>query len=378
MPKTEPILGQAAAPRQAPGSPEVLHYLGYHLDRGGILSVLRSLAETGRFRCVLGVSPGFTQRRSPKLDTMVLPALEAERLGAGTVLRALFVAWRLRTWLKAGSHRLVHTHSRAGLLVACWLRVIGETRFLASVHAYGKRPRFYRLMRGVLGARLRWLGPAMKAYYGEKDPSWTDCLPDCVADSMALGNRLRVKPREPVAFGCVGSLVPVKNWELVLRALAFVPADVPLRVIHAGEEDATAEGAACAERLRLMAAAAPCAGRWEWRQPGGDLAGYYEELDCLIVPSRWEAFSVAALEAVAAGVPVLASSASGTRDLVECCQGGWTFAADSAEALAEKMIALAQGNQLAAWRRDEAGFSRFLATHAAETYLAAYREVLES
>ena len=209
---------------------------------------------------------------------------------AATAWRALAVAWRLRAWLRAGERRVVHTHSRAGLFVACWLRALGESRVLATVHAYGRRPAIYRAMKRLLGSRMKWLTPTMKAHYGVGDTgNWSDCLPDCVPASAVRAGTLRPVNRRPVIFGCVGGLVPVKNWELVLRALARVPADVPLRVIHIGEEDATEEGAACAAHLRELAADKKIAPRWEWRPPQGDLRGFYGEIDCLLVPSRREA-----------------------------------------------------------------------------------------
>lgn len=354
-----------------------MHYLGYQLDRGGIIAVIRALAQTGRFRCLLGVNPGFTQQGAPQLETLELPPLRAETLSVATAWRAWAVAWRLRAWLRAGERRVVHTHSRAGLFVACWLRALGESRVLATVHAYGRRPAIYRAMKRLLGARLKWLTPAMKEYYGVGDGGdWSDCLPDCVSASAVRVVPPRSADRRPVVFGCVGGLVPVKQWALVLQALARVPPDVPVRVIHIGAEDATEEGAACVAHLRELAADQHIAPRWEWRPPQENLGGFYGDIDCLLVPSRWEASSVAALEAIAAGVPVLASSASGTRDLVGCCAGGWTFSADSAAALAEKMTALASGATLSEWRRDEAGLARFLAPTVAEAHRAAYLELL--
>jgi len=52
----------------------VLHYLGADDDRGGIVSVVRAMAATGEFACVLGVNPRFeAQRPAPRLATLELP-----------------------------------------------------------------------------------------------------------------------------------------------------------------------------------------------------------------------------------------------------------------------------------------------------------------
>lgn len=353
----------------------VLHYLGYDIDRGGIVAVIRALAETSRFRSLLGVNPGFIQMRMPPMETVTFGRIEGESIRPAGLWRARGVAKQARTWVQSGPRRVIHTHSRAGLLVALWLHWMGETRFLASVHAHGRRPGFYHWLHGILGERMAWLTPTMKRYYRVGDETWSGCLPVCIPAAAVRFDRQR-RNVPPAIFGCVGALVPVKNWELVLEALALVPPNTSLRVVHIGEEDSTDGGAAYAKRLMELSRRKGVNARLEWRKGGSDIASFYDGIDCLIVPSRWEASSVAALEAIAAGVPVLVSGGSGTRDLVARCRGGWIFAADSAEALAERMVALAVGPDLASWRRDDEALACFFAPRVAELYAGAYQRLL--
>ena len=58
----------------------VLHYLGYDDDRGGIVSVVRALAEAGRFDCVLGMNAGAVQRRTPALPVKFFTPLAGETI----------------------------------------------------------------------------------------------------------------------------------------------------------------------------------------------------------------------------------------------------------------------------------------------------------
>ena len=77
-----------------------------------------------------------------------------------------------------------------------------------------------------MGGQLYWLSPAMKAYYEMGDDSWEHCLPPGIR--LTSDSSLRPKQIDHgVCFGCVGGLVPVKQWEIVLAALnkAPVPAD---------------------------------------------------------------------------------------------------------------------------------------------------------
>lgn len=356
--------------------PTVLHYTGSARDGGGIHAVVRSLAAAGGFRCILGVNPRLEQRYSPRLHLWRGPALNADRIGPVTAWRALGVAWRVRRWLRRGPHRIFHGRSRAGLLVVMWLRLLGARRAVATVHAFGRQRWFYRLAARWLKGRVYWLGPAMMAHYRIGGRDWSACLPDCVPPSARRPLKTRVLGR-PLIFGCAGALVPVKNWELVVRAVATIPPEVAVRVVHAGGEDGTAASAAYAARLRRESEEPGIAGRIEWRGVVTDMGAFFDEINCLIVPSRWEASSVAALEAIATGVPVLASGASGTRDLVERCQGGWLFPADSAEALGQRMMALSRGSDLSTWRRNEAGLDEFTAPRSAEAHAAAYRSLIE-
>ena len=72
-------------------------------------------------------------------------------------------------------------------------------------------------------------------------------------------------PRKSRLGAILGALVPVKRWELVLQALARLPAAAPVSVIHAGGEDGSPESAAYAGVLRRQAAANGVATRIEWR-----------------------------------------------------------------------------------------------------------------
>ncbi|HTX67469.1 MAG TPA: glycosyltransferase family 4 protein [Opitutaceae bacterium] len=357
------------------GKPVVLHYTGYAVDGGGVLAVLRTLAAAGRFRCLLGVDPAFVQRGQPPLPLWRGPGIRGDRIDGRTAVRALAVAWRVRRWLRRGSWRMFHAHSRAGLLVALWLALLGERRVVATVHVFGRQRWFYRWAAARLGDRLCWLGPAMKRHYRLDAEGWSRCLPDCVPDSALRPARNGVV-HDPVTFGCAGALVPVKQWELVIEALATVPRDARLRVVHAGAEDGSAASRAYAGGLRRRVGELGIAGRMEWRGAVDDMAAFYGAIDCLIVASSREASSVAALEAIAAGVPVLAADSSGTRDLVERCHGGWMFSADSAGALGRRMAALAGGTELAVWRRDEAALAAFTASRSAADHLALYEALL--
>ncbi|WP_414660569.1 glycosyltransferase [Horticoccus sp. 23ND18S-11] len=355
----------------------VLHYVGYDVDRGGILAVIRALAAEHRFGCVLGVNPVFEAGRSRALPLLRLPAIAGEHIGVGSLWRAYRVARDARTWLRADPTRVFHGHSRAGLLVALRLRARGETRVAATVHCLGRQRWFYRRAARTLAGRIFWLSPAMKAYYGVDTPGEADCLPPCIPRA---GWREGPSARRDGVFqiGCIGSLVPVKQWELVPAALVLVSRDLPLRVVHAGGEDGTAASAAYAARLRTLASSPAVGGRFELRGEVTDVPGLLDTLDGVLISGAREAFSVAALEAGAAGVPCLAADGPGNRALIEQARLGWTFAADSASALAARLSELVTSGELRAWRRDDHALEAFAAPAVAARYEAVYRRLVSA
>ncbi len=305
----------------------VLHYVGYDDDRGGIVSVIRNLEAAGRFHCVLGVNAGAVQRRQPAQAALELPRLDGERISPVNLWRARAVAQAVREWLRGAPGRIYHGHSRAGLLVALWLHRWGERRVVVSVHCYGRQRWFYRWAARQLGSRLFWLSPAMKKYYRIGDDSWAQCIPG--------GVPLLATTRSPGAIGRlrlggIGALVRWKGWHTVIQALALLSPEERARVtfthIGGGAEDYRAEleklvtGSGLSEQV-TFAGEEPSPAR---------LLG---QVDALVVASADEPFSMAMLEALAAGVPVLAADSGGARDLIRAGFNGELYPTGAGEEL---------------------------------------------
>ncbi|HVU36380.1 MAG TPA: hypothetical protein VHE61_23280, partial [Opitutaceae bacterium] len=144
----------------------VLHYVGADDDRGGIISVIRGLSAAGPNPATLGVNEGFIQRRTPPLATLELPRIAGEKISLPTLWRARVVAQSVTDWLAGEESRVFHGHSRAGLLVAYWLRRSGERHVVVSVHCYGRQRWFYRWAARYFGEQIYWLTPEMKRSYG--------------------------------------------------------------------------------------------------------------------------------------------------------------------------------------------------------------------
>ena len=76
------------------------------------------------------------------------------------------------------------------------------------------------------------------------------------------------------------------------------------------------------------------------------IEGYYRSADVLVMPSRWEAFGLTAIEAMRAGLPVIASRVGGLSEVVEEGVTGYLFEKNDARSL-ERLIRSADRDLLA-------------------------------
>jgi glycosyltransferase involved in cell wall biosynthesis len=118
----------------------------------------------------------------------------------------------------------------------------------------------------------------------------------------------RGEPRPPYRVGFIGRLHPVKRVPDLLRALAQLPRDyATLDVFGDGPARPEIESAigalGIADRVTLHGSV-----------PRADEA--LASMDVLVLPSEAEGLPVVPIEAMAAGVPVVATDVPGTRDVV--------------------------------------------------------------
>lgn len=126
-------------------------------------------------------------------------------------------------------------------------------------------------------------------------------------------------PVEPVGAGIggtyvlySGSLEPHKNLPVLLDAIGRLPDTPKVRLVMTGPWSPRRLA-----RLRQHAATVGAAGRVEWlgHLPPGRLARVRADALAVVVPSLIEGFGLPLLEAMAAGVPVLASDTAALREV---------------------------------------------------------------
>jgi glycosyltransferase involved in cell wall biosynthesis len=147
------------------------------------------------------------------------------------------------------------------------------------------------------------------------------------ADRRFAGSRPHANP----VVGTARRLVTVKGVVFLIRAVAALRAEFPeirLEVAGTGPERVNLENEA-----RLLNAS-DCVSFLGWQD---DIDSLLARWDIFVMPSLQEGFGIAALEAMAAGLPVVATTVGGVPELVDDGQTGWLVPPGDSAALAHRL-----------------------------------------
>jgi glycosyltransferase involved in cell wall biosynthesis len=182
--------------------------------------------------------------------------------------------------------------------------------YLRGAGRAGERAAYAHFLRRLRGARIV-LTPSQETAddvvrLAGVDPSRVRVVPLAVPAPAAPDGDV---PAEPYVLYS-GAVEPHKNAGLALEAIALAAPGV--RLVMVGPWSSRRAG-----RLRGHAARVGAAGRVDWLGfvTPGRLAALREGAAAVIVPSRKEGFGLPVLEALAAGVPVLASDTAALREV---------------------------------------------------------------
>lgn len=176
------------------------------------------------------------------------------------------------------------------------------------------------------------------------------------------GARLRAAldlPSHALLVGSIGALVPHKGHRVLVEAMALIAKDRPdMWAVIAGDGSERGRLERQVERLK-----APVQLLGQLSPP--DLRGLLGAIDLLVHPSVEEGLGQSVIEAMAGGVPVLASAAGGLPELVRAGETGRLVPPGDPAALAEAtraaLLSPGEGQRLAA-----GALARIRAHHSAQ------------
>jgi glycosyltransferase involved in cell wall biosynthesis len=244
--------------------------------------------------------------------------------------RDLIGAWRFWQGLRAENFAILHQHY-GGRSVRWLARLAGRPRILVHLHSRAAELESFQpvpqralqtdvviatssaVAQSVVGTQARVIYPGV-----------------VVPESAE-----RQTPSTPRATGKVvgtaGRLAPIKGIPNLILAIAGLRADIPdvrLEIAGAGPAQPSLE-----RQVRELGLN-DCVTFLGWQV---DLQSVMSGWDVFVAPSLEEAFSISALEAMAAGLPVVASSVGGLPELVEDGCTGWLVPPGKSEALVARL-----------------------------------------
>jgi glycosyltransferase involved in cell wall biosynthesis len=366
---------------------KVLHLVGATEDTGGILSVLRSLnrvlAPRGWAQAVW-VNQAYRERRSPPLTYRYTRQLLAESPSHGQLLwRALRALPELRALLRQEPFAVLHAHSRGALLLAVATASVARRPVLFTNHAYARRLGLYRWAATRPRLHTAVLTPNMARHYGfalsqPRLAVVSECCDDRFFAPPLLGRPRAKAEGGPVRLAGLGNIVRWKNWHLLLEALGRLTEAERSQVEfhHWGPTPNEPEAIAYREELERRVGRLGLGGTATFHGLLLSVETALAEADWFVLPSTNEPCSVALIEALAMGVPVIASASGGNVDIVREGRTGWLFRPDDVEDLARVLRAALRGEaRLEAPDELRSSVRQRSATAVAEQYLELYQRL---
>jgi len=250
----------------------------------------------------------------------------------------------------------------------------GSSYLLARVHGW--------LMNSRITSSVVAVSSQVRDYAIERertDPEKIQVIENGIEalERSKLGAQEREDVRKALGVGVdgvllltVGRLTIQKGHTVLLKAIAKLTKELPMAVFAFagdGKQGETLENEAAAlginEQIRFLGVRK-------------DIAELLLASDIFVQPSLWEGLSLAMLEALLSGIPVLATEVEGVVDVINNEQHGLLVPPDDADALAEGIARLTRDKKLRA-RLGRAGRSHAEAHYSIEKMCGQYDELVQ-
>jgi len=281
---------------------------------------------------------------------------------------------------------LLHVHYAVPHALGAYLarQVLGAAapKILTTLHGtdvtrIGVDPKFSSLTRlAVLAgdgitAPSRWLAEQAYRQLGLPRATTIEVIPNFVDTHRFRPARSKSVAGEKVLVH-VSNFRPLKRVEDVVRIFARVRGEIPTRLHLVGDGPERPRVEALIDSLAL-------AGEVKFFGEGVDVADVLQASHVFLLPSETESFGLGALEAMACGVPVVASNVGGLPEVVLDGETGFLAPVGDVEAMAKRVRRLLSDGDLHARMsraaRDRAE-AQFQLEPAVARYQAAYRRII--
>jgi sugar transferase (PEP-CTERM/EpsH1 system associated) len=366
------------------GSLRVLHVIN-RLDMGGTeYGILKVIAGLGNrdFEHQLCAIRGF------QTDLANLPELSGKVVVAGGKESGFqFLLFRLARIMRAFKPHIVHSRNWGAIEAIPAARLAGVPVAIHSDHGYELEilaglPLRQRLLRRAvysMSDAVFSVTGDLRNYHERQagvSPGRIRVIRNGV-DTARFAPRPEARfetrrkfniPAESFVIGTVGRVVPIKDHITLLKAARILAGrGMDVRVLLAGSGPGL-------PALREFAASDPdLAGRVTLPGACDNVPEVLNALDVFVLPSISEGMSNTILEAMASGLPVVATRVGGNPELIEE-DSGWLFAPGQVEELAHHLERLERASDLCR-EMGEAGRRRAVVEFSLERMIADYRNL---
>lgn len=268
---------------------------------------------------------------------------------------------RLHGFLRREAYDIVHTHtSKGGFVGRLAAKLAGVPMILHTAHGFAfheasppRTRRFYSTMERIAS---HWCDRVITVSefhrnwaleLGMCSPDKIVAIPNGIADPGRHSNvdfvqlrRQLQKRNGDFLILCVGRLAPDKGLEYLIEAAAAMPQmERRLQIVIAGDGPAR-------EQLERFAAKLGVIDRVSFIGFREDVADLLAACDLVVLPSVREGLSIALLEAMAAGKPIVATSIGSQREVALHAEVGLFVRPADAISLAEAILRLAADQTL--------------------------------
>ena len=335
-----------------------------------ILHIIESGGPGGAETVLLNIVNNLDEDKYHSIVTLLRTGWLHQQLkknGISTIVlnsaRSYDVSFLFRLWLKVKERRidLIHSHLPDVNLYSCLAGFAAGVPVVTTYHGSPIEPRKrisphslkYSLI-GKLSARIvavsdclkndlvriaRFPPRKLRTIYNGVD--WRRfALP---LNSTTKRNELRIAPDEKVV-GMVANLRPAKGYEYFIRAGAIIAQNVPkVKFLIIGENEDKLR-----ERVTKEMDALGLTDSVIFLGFREDVPELLRLLDVFMLSSISEGLSIATIEAMAAGVPVVVTRSGGPQEVVTDGKTGFLVLPKDEKSLAEKALLLLKNRRLAA------------------------------
>ncbi len=224
-------------------------------------------------------------------------------------------------------------------------------------------------------SRIVTVSPSLQDKIADISPEATDkmlSIPNMV-DTTFFGEAREEKPQQPFRFFSLAHLEPVKGFDILLKAFAILEKNEPGKfdLVIGGDGSQMQQLLNLRKQLGLEEKV-----RFTGHLKRKEIRNQMGNAHAFVLPSRFEAFGVVYIEAMASGLPVIASRAGGPETFITP-QTGLITEPESPEKLANAMKSLQENySQYDTGKIKKITSSSFGRSAIARKYLDLYREVL--